>query len=177
MTEVQDSFMPDGYEVPQSNSAFLKLPAGETRLRVLSRPVIGWVDWKDNKPMRFPFNKKPDAPVDPTKPIKHFWAMIVFDYTDDCVKIFEITQQTIQAAIDQLAKNEEWGSPTGYDIKITKKGQDKKTEYAVMPSPKKPLSEGIKTIAADKPINLDALLKGGDPFVITNGEQTRLSFQ
>ena len=103
--------------------------------------------------------------------------MIVFDYADNQVKILEITQQTIQKTIQDLAANEDWGSPSEYDIKITRKGQEKQTEYTVMPSPKKPLTEEIKKAALDKPVNLDTLFKNGDPFTIVNGEQTQLIFQ
>jgi len=168
-------FLPQGYEAPQSNSSYMKLQQGENKLRVLSKPIIGWLDWKDNKPYRFPMSKKPQPMGN--NPVRHFWAMIVFDYADNGVKILELTQATIQKAIQDLAQNEDWGSPHEYDIKITKKGQDKSTEYAVMPSPKKPLTDEIKKAATAKPINLDNLFKGSDPLDVSNGEQTQLIFE
>ena len=155
----------------------MKLQQGENKLRILSKPIIGWLDWKDKVPHRFTYKAKPEKPFDPSKPIKHFWAMIVFDYSDSQVKILEITQQTIQKTIQDLAANEDWGSPSEYDIKITRKGQEKQTEYTVMPSPKKSISEEIKAAALAKPINLETLYKSGDPFTISNGEQTQLIFQ
>lgn len=100
--------------------------------------------------------------------------MVVFDYSDQQIKILEITQATIQKAIETLAKDEDWGSPHQYDIKVNKTGQDKSTEYRVNPSPKKPVSEEIKKAAFDKPVNLEALYRNGDPFNIVNGEQTQL---
>lgn len=166
-------FLPDGYEAPQGGSSYLKLQQGENKLRILSKPIIGWLDWKDNKPYRFRFKNKPEKPMT-DKPIRHFWAMIVFDYADNAVKILEVTQSTIQKGIEDLAKNEDWGSPHQYDIKISKKGQDKNTEYSVMPSPKKDITPEIKQLAKDKPVNLENLFSGKDPFVITNGEQTQL---
>jgi len=166
-------FLPEGYEAPQGGSSYFKLQPGENKLRILSKPIIGWLDWKDNKPYRFRFNRKPEKPL-ADKPIRHFWAMVVFDYSDNQVKIFEVTQSTIQKAIEDLAKNEDWGSPHTYDLKISKKGQEKNTEYSVMPSPKKDLTPEIKQAAKDRPVHLDALFEGKDPFIITNGEQTQM---
>lgn len=170
-------FLPQDYETPQGGGAYMKLQQGENKFRILSKPIIGWLDWKDKQPHRFNIKSKPEKPFDPTKPIKHFWAMIVFDYTDKQVKILEITQNTIQKAIEHLAKDEDWGSPADYDIKVTKTGQEKATEYKVNPSPKKPLTDDVKEMAKRKPINLDALFKNGDPFSIQNGEQTQLIFE
>jgi hypothetical protein len=169
-------FLPDNYETPQGGSAYMKFQQGDNKFRILSKPVIGWVDWKDKVPFRFPFKNKPEQPFG-NQPIRHFWAMVVFDYADQQVKVLEITQSTIQKAIEHLAKDEDWGSPGDYDLKINKSGQDKSTEYKVNPSPKKPLTKEIKDAALAKPINLDALFKNADPFVIANGEQTKLIFE
>jgi len=169
-------FLPQAYEVPQSAGGYMKFQQGENKFRILSKPIIGWLDWKDKVPHRFGFKNKPEKPLG-DQPIRHFWAMVVFDYSDQAVKILEITQATIQKAIEELAKNEDWGSPHEYDLKVTKKGQDKQTEYSVMPSPKKPLADNIKQAGLDRPINLDALFKSGDPFNIVNGEQTQLIFE
>lgn len=168
-------FLPQSYEVPQSAGGYMKFQQGENKFRILSKPIIGWLDWKDKVPHRFGYKNKPEKPMS-DQPIKHFWAMIVFDYSDKTVKILEITQSTIQKAISDLSANEDWGSPHAYDLKVTKKGQEKQTEYAVMPSPKKDLSEDVKKAALDKPINLEALYKNADPFAISNGEQTELIF-
>lgn len=168
-------FLPENYETPQGAGAYMKFQQGDNKFRILSKPVIGWLDWKDKKPYRFGFKNKPEKPLG-DQAIKHFWAMLVFDYTDQGVKILEITQSTIQKAIENLAKDEEWGSPHEYDLKVSKKGQDKQTEYNVTPSPKKPISEEIKKAATDKPVNLEALFKDKDPFDIVNGEETELLF-
>jgi len=168
-------FLPENYETPQGAGSYMKLQQGENKFRILSSPIIGWLDWKDKVPYRFPLKNKPEKPLG-EQAIKHFWAMIVWDYSDQAVKILEITQSTIQKAIQTLAKDEDWGSPHEYDIKVTRKGQDKSTEYTVNPSPKKALSEDIKTSAKTKLINLDALYKNADPF-ITNGDETHLLFE
>jgi len=171
------SFLPENYETPQGGGSYMKLQQGENKLRILSNPVLGWLDWDNNKPIRYTLTKKPEKSINPAKPVRHFWAMVVYDYADNAVKIFEITQQTIQSAIQTLSKDSDWGNPGDYDIKITKKGQDKQTEYSLTPSPKKPLSDEIKQLAEAKPVNLDNLFKGGDPFNISDGGQTQLIHQ
>lgn len=167
-------FLPEGYETPQSGGNFMKLQDGENKIRILSRPIVGWLDWKDKTPYRFPMKQKPEKPMD-KNPIKHFWAFIVWNYNDQAVQILEITQQSIQAAIANLSKDEDWGAPFEYDIKITKKGKDLETKYTVTPIPKKPIADNIKQAALDKPCYLDALFSGSDPWVVTN-EQTELAF-
>jgi hypothetical protein len=169
-------FLPQNYETPQTTGLYMKFQQGENKFRILSQPIIGWLDWKNKVPHRFTFKNKPEKPLG-EQAIKHFWSMVVFDYADQSVKILEITQSTIQKAIESLVKDEEWGSPAYYDIKVSKKGQEKSTEYSVNPSPKKDLSEEIKKAALEKPVNLEALFKNGDPFNIVNGEQTQLFFE
>jgi hypothetical protein len=168
-------FLPDNYETPQGAGSYMKLQQGDNKFRILSKPIIGWLDWKDKVPHRFGFKNKPEKPMG-DQAIKHFWAMIVFDYADQQIKILEITQSTIQKTIETLAKDEDWGSPAAYDLKINRKGQDKQTEYSVTPSPKKPVSDEIKKAAKDKPVNLEALYANKDPFDVSNGEQTELIF-
>ena len=156
-------FMPEGYEVP-SSSNYLKLEQGDNKVRIVSRPIVGWEDWKDNKPIRFRMPDKPQAPIDPEKQIKHFWAMLVWDYKTEKLLILEITQKTVQRSIEELAKNEDWGSPLNYDLTISKKGEGLKTEYSVVPIPPKPLNDIIKEAVLGTQVNLEALFEGKDPF-------------
>lgn len=171
---MDSEFLPEGYEAPQGTGNYMKLQSGENKFRILSKPIIGWLDWKDNKPHRFRMKERPEKPMG-DKPIRHFWAFIVWNYNAEAIQILEITQATIQKALQDLTRNEDWGAPYEYDIKITRKGEDLKTEYSVMPCPKKPLSEEIKKAATDKPCYLDALFNGDDPWVV-NGVVTELAF-
>jgi hypothetical protein len=161
MTE--NNFMPEGYEVPQSSN-YLKLQQGDNKVRIVSKPIVGWEDWQDNKPIRFKMTDKPQSPIDPEKAIKHFWAMLVWDYKTNKLTILEITQKGIQKTIEGLAKSEDWGSPLNYDIVISKKGEGLKTEYAVVPIPPKPLTNEIKELILATQVNLEAMFDGNDPF-------------
>ena len=60
----------------------------------------------------------------------------------------------------------DWSDPYHYDIKITKSGKGKETEYSVNPVPHKPLDPYIKQQFMETPCNLEALFDGNDPFAL-----------
>lgn len=162
------SFLPSDYEAPKSNSSYMKLEDGENKFRILSSPIIGWEDWENKKPIRFRLNNKPEKPVDSEKPIRHFWAFIVWNYAAQKVQVLEITQATIRKRIEALSKDKDWGSPYGYDIKVFKSGQQVHTEYEINPCPHKPVDAKIKEAFLEIPIELEEMFRGGDPFSSTS---------
>lgn len=164
------SFLPEDYNVPNKPGNYVKLQDGENRFRILASPILGWESWENTpdggrKPVRRRMDKpfQSDEVEDPEK-VKHFWAMPVWNYQDERVQILEVTQKGIQKSLRALAKDEDWGSPMGYDIVITKSGQKLDTEYQVNPKPQKKLDEGIVAMYEGMNINLDALYAGDDPF-------------
>jgi len=161
--------MPKGYEMPKSNSHYLKLQDGDNLVRILAKPIMGWLDWSEDgdgkrSPVRTPFTDQKPAPIKADKPVKHFWAFPVWDYKDKAVKIWEITQASIQEVIYNLDSDESWGDPTGYDLKINRTGEKLETKYSVIARPPKPLAKEI--IAEFKEVNpdLNELFSNGDPF-------------
>jgi hypothetical protein len=160
------NFLPEDYQAPKPVSQnYFKLQDGENRVRILSRPVIGWEDWTlDRKPVRFRMNEKPAKSIDAKKPVKHFWAFVVWNVNQEEIQLMQITQATIRSSLEALSKDNDWGSPFEYDIKIFKKGEKMETEYTVNPVPHKPVSAYIIQAFKDKPINLSALFTDEDPF-------------
>lgn len=158
------TFLPPNYSAPKTTGNYMKIADGENRIRILTQPILGWLDWVDNKPVRYEYNAKPVKPADAAKPIKHFWAFVVWNYAESRIQIMEITQSTVRAALQNLCEDEDWGAPFAYDIKITRKGQKVDTEYAVTPIPAKPVSAEIRKAFGEIPCNLDALFHGDDPF-------------
>lgn len=171
---VTNDFLPENYEAPAGSANYMKFQDGENKIRVLSKPIIGWLDWKDKQPHRFRMKERPEKPMG-DKPIKHFWAFLVWNYAEKSIQILEVTQATIQKAIQDLSKDDEWGAPFYYDIKVTRKGKDLDTVYSITPSPKKDLSEEVKKAALEKPANLEALYDGADPWIVTD-KQTEYAF-
>jgi len=158
------SFLPDNYQAPRSSNYYMKLVEGENRIRIMSRPVLGWEDWKDNKPVRFTMDKKPAKPFDPKKPVKHFWAFVVFNQNEEQIQILHVTQASIRKSIEALCKDTDWGDPYAYDLKIMKTGEGVDTEYAVNPVPHKPVDQFLITCFDERPCYLEALFDNGDPF-------------
>lgn len=170
---MNNNFLPEDYKLPDT-SGYMKLKEGENTFRVLSSAIIGYEYWNtSNKPVR---SKKPvertpdDIRIEkdglPSK-IKHFWAFVVWNYEAKAVQILEITQSTIQKGIKALVDNQRWGHPTGYDITITKSGEGFDTEYIVQGNP--PLEKIDKDILSayeNKPVNLEALFTGENPFEV-----------
>lgn len=166
----------DNYEVPVKPGNYMKLKDGENRIRILGTFSEGtaikgyeyWVTGKDGG--RVPVRKKMDEQIVTSEleegedKVKHFWSMPVFNYSEEVVQILEITQITIIKAITALAKDSDWGSPTGYDIVINKSGKEMLTKYEVIPKPAKPLDNAILKAYEDKNINIQALFDGKDPF-------------
>ncbi len=161
------SFLPDGYETLKTEKPYMKLSElkdGDTKFRIVCKPIGGWLDWHNNKPVRYRPHCKPAKPFNPEKPIKPFWACYVWDYSREGLFILEITQSSILKALRMIAEDEDWGDFTQYDIKINKKGAGKETRYALTPLPHKPLLMEIQDALQESPVRLAALYEGGDPW-------------
>lgn len=157
------SFLPDNYQPPESNSNYFKLQKGDNKFRFLTSPIIGWVGWVEAEGKKKPIRakKKEELPTYASN-VKFFWSAVILDHATKSIKVFEITQRTIQAAIEDYYAMEDWGNPLEYDLNIKKKGDGMETEYSIAPSPKKEIDKNYYDEA--KKINLNALYEGGDPF-------------
>ena len=110
----QDQFLSDDYTPPPSNTRYMKFQEGENGFRILSSPIIGWEYWTaDNKPVRLTYTQEnydkayPIALKNPdpkNQKVKHFWAMIVWNYATNRMEILEITQKGIQGALRTLSQ-------------------------------------------------------------------------
>ena len=169
----KNDFLPSEYKIPGGDSNYLKLSSeGEYRFRIMSSPVLGYEYWTQEGDKRTPHRIRMDESVETSvcdpKDLKHFWAMIIWNYEIEKAQILHITQKSIQKPLRALAKDEDWGSPVGedgYDIVITRTGLTlNDTEYSVTPKPQKKLKEGIEQFVKDLKINLEALFTNDDPF-------------
>lgn len=173
-------YLPSGYSVPKATSNYMKFDQGDNHFRILSEPILGWLDWKDKKPVRTRFTEPKPQPIDPKKPVKHFWAFVVWDYNESDIekrlKILEVTQAGIQQFITNHVSDPDWGDPRGYDLVIRRQGEGLETVYDTMAKPPKPMHEEISRRWADSNIDLEQLFIGGDPFkTSTDGVQTESS--
>ena len=178
-----NTFLPGGYEAPQQSSRYLRFKKeGSYPIRILGDALLGWEDWtEDKKPVRTPYTGMDSAPkpINPKRPVKHFWAFPVWDYEDTpikndagevtgykgAVKILEVTQSTIHDTLYTLHCDKAWGNPQNYDIVIKRTGMEfNDTKYEVTPRPPTPLAEEIKKEFDTTYIDLQALMTNDDPF-------------
>ena len=157
-------FLPQNYEAPKTTGSYMKLQDGENKIRILSSPILGWEEWIDKSPVRYRFNEKPDNWNDASKPGKHFWAMLIWNYDEEKIQIFHIHQASIRRELEDLSKDSDWRQPFYYDIKITRSGKDLLTKYTVNPTPHKPIASFIEDIYKENPCRLEALFDSDDPF-------------
>lgn len=162
------AFFPDTYKLPVEGGNYLKFKDGDNRFRILSSPVFGWVDWDDNKKV-YRTKTREEQPEKsrsnkPDAKIKHFWALVVWNYEAKKIQILEITQATVQKAIRGLDDDVDWGKPTNYDILVKRVKENDRTSYTVNPKPKSDLSDEILKSLSQTRVNLEALFSGADPF-------------
>jgi hypothetical protein len=157
-------FLPTQYELPETESNYLKLKKGSNKFRVLSSAIVGFEYWtRENKPVRskVAWEEIPDdAKLDKNGNFqKHFWAFTVYDYESKKVKILELTQKTIMGSIKTYVSNPKWGNPTGYDFEVTRTGDGMETEYTTIAEP-----HSDTPVTNIPEIHLEELFVGGDPF-------------
>lgn len=167
--ETTKSFFPSSdYKVPVTSDYLNKFIQGDTTFRVLAPAIVGYEYFNtDNKPVRSEemFEETPDIKKDGS--VKHFWAFPIWNYEAERVQILELTQKSIMTAMKALIDNPKWGNPIAYDITITRKGSTMNdTEYAVMPNPHTSISDTIAAAYLKRPIKLEELYSGGDPFKV-----------
>lgn len=174
-----NDFLPEGYTIP-STSQYMKFENGVNTFRILAKPIMGmefWTTKTDDKGVskRFPNRKRmgetikmSELEVNPESgkidSPAHFWAMPVWNYKDKQIQILEIKQKTVLEAIKSYIDNPKWGSPTEYDITVTKTGEKLTTKYLVDHDPKEELDKEIAKQFKEMKINLEALFDGKDPF-------------
>jgi hypothetical protein len=128
------------YTPPSQSGGFLKMTDGQTlTLRIASEPVIFNNEFKGKTSTRY--------------------AWIVYNHDENVAQIFQNSARFFNN-LAAYAKDEEYGDPTQYNIKVTRKGSDTNTEYTVVTSPKKyPLPQEAKDAVAD--VDIIEAIKAG----------------
>jgi len=183
------SFFAQGYKVEDNiggGGLFLKLEEGATTLRIL-KPTngapacsAGWCWWLET-----PEGKRPSRGVEMPSPLpanlatdkwgkpelKHVWILAVIDRSTQALKIWEVSQSTIQTAVAELANS--FGDPTEFDIVVKKKKVGGKTTYTVSPTPIAPLSQKDCDLMQGYIIQPAERFNGGKGLVNTQSEMDK----
>jgi hypothetical protein len=143
---------------------------GEVRVRLVGQGITGFGSWTvDKKPIRWqsrpselPSNLAPDRNGNVS--VKRFIASLVYDYSSADFKIMEITQKSLMDQLFKFVKDDDYGDPSGYDIKIGRTGEGLDTQYTLVAAPPKSLTKEITTALEKLTVNMEALFDGDDPF-------------
>jgi hypothetical protein len=167
-----ENFLQEGYEVPTSGGGFTKMENGENRFRILSSPLLLWVEWRDGKPFRHAYTGPDSRPAkgDGAKDsVKHAWGLKVWNYGTKKIEVFELDKQDIIGSLTSYAKNPKWGHPKQYDVVITKTGSGMDTEYSLVVEPKEEPTQEVYDAYTETPIDLSKLLTNESPFMPNTG--------
>ena len=178
-------FTPDKFAESQVGN-YMKFEEGENRIRILEKPITGYVYWEDAEGNLVPKNEMAGKGGKPVRvkswegltnaqrgAMKGFAAMVVWNYQAERIQILEIKQVGIMNALEALSLSKSWGDVTSFDIVITKTRtgiNPTDVEYSVMPEPKEPVSKEIKEAYKEAHIDLEALYRGEDPFGVEKTE-------
>ena len=162
----------------------MKFVQGKNRIRFIGNPVSGFVFFgktkRDDgsetvKPYRrresegeFSLEEminrdvrmKPDGEIEGQK---YFVMGLVYNYQKQKLQVLEVTQKSILKALKSYVESEEYGHPSGYDLTIEKKGDGLNTEYTVIVSPPKPLSDEIVEAVGNTSCDLQKIFDGEYP--------------
>ncbi len=166
-----------------------KLGDGESvRVAILSEePLETWTVWAENaeqqkKPFRFVDEPSPsdiEAELGDWKQRLNYEqtelerpkfsiSFFCFDYADEKVKVFEITQKTLMKELDGISQSEDYEDLHAWDMVFSREGLKMNTTYKILPGPrKKGMQEKIDAAwkeAEGKGYDLQQLLVGGNPF-------------
>jgi hypothetical protein len=178
------NFFEQGHEIPDKRNQFMKFVQGKNRIRFIGNPVSGFVFFgktkRDDgsetvKPYRrresegeFSLEEminrdvrmKPDGEIEGQK---YFVMGLVYNHQKEKLQVLEITQKSILKALKSYVESEEYGHPSGYDLTIEKKGDGLNTEYTVIVSPPKPLSDEIVEAVGNTSCDLQKIFDGEYP--------------
>ncbi len=171
-----ESFIPTGYEPPKTGGGFTTLENGYNKFRILSSPLMMWIEWRDGVCIKHKFTpeSKPSKGSGQKDSVKHGWGLIVWNYKTEKIEVFELDKQDIITGLTKHANDPDWGHPKGYDVVIEKKGSGMETTYSLICKPHSEVSEDIIQAYTDNPIDLSQLLvDGGSPFL--NSEKSTSS--
>jgi len=165
-----NDFLPQGYVAPVSSGGYTKLKAGQNRMRILSAPLLVWIEWRDGKPIRHPYttpDAKPAKGAGQKDSVNFAWAMIIWNYDTEKIEIFELDKVGCRTTLEGYAQNPKWGHPKEYDVIIEKTGSGQEnTKYTLTVDPKEPVSDNIVDAYTETPIDLNQLLvTNGNPFL------------
>lgn len=157
-------FLPNDYVEP-SNSDYVKFDEWTHKLRLLTSPVFistlreDYVDDK-GKTRRRVTRKKLSKASDLQKWHKLAWLCVCYNYWENVIQLREVSQKNIRDQITTLCRDDDFGNPLAYDIKVTRKGMwQNDTSYTVQWLPKADVPEDVQKAYNSLYIDIDGYIE------------------
>ena len=196
-------FMPKDYQEPKTEGGtWFRIGAGETkRVRIMGSfehpqtAIMGWEAWTEEEDPET--GKVKDVPIrkehshenydviqemDRDGKPRHFWAIQIFNISDNEPQIWGMTQRTIQRQIRSFSENPNWGNPVNYVLAVTREGEGLQTTYTIIAEPPiAPPSDQIIEAMKNAKIDCREMFankgKGENPFgALTDEESDDIPF-
>ncbi len=158
--------------LPSASGDYWRPQPGRNQVHVLTDNIAGYLYWNtSNKPVRsaqmfagLPADIQIDTSTGRPRRIQRFYAMVVWDYLDKAIKIWECTQQSLMSALEEAGDPEGlWKHPANGIMMIKREGQGIDTRYTCQIGPGQ-ITPEIAAAFDAKPIDLTALYSGSNPF-------------
>lgn len=153
-------------ELDKKTSGFYSLEEGQNNFRIVSDFAWGYkYNFKnraEGEAKEYPFYKMsaPEVEANRSKLVLTC-LMVVYDYKTKELKPFSVYQKNILNAIKEYAENKKYGTPTSYDLTITKKGSGKETKYpSIIADPPEIASKEVLDAVEAVKINMDNAYTG-----------------
>lgn len=123
------SFISEDFASANNNAGSYFKPAKDktSRVRILSEKGLeGYVLWtEDNKPVRWHWkDSKPEANYREGDKPRKFLAVAVWNYDDQCVQVWEITQKSVFDALHEITMSSDFDilTPLTFALRAKVKG-------------------------------------------------------
>jgi hypothetical protein len=166
--DIMTTFLPAGDENLVKEKGYIKpteLVKGSGRFRIVQPIIGGWVEWVNNKPVRYSASNKQPKPIVKGGKVLPFWACYIWVYDTNSLKVAEFSQQSILQSLRKVATDKARGDIKKYDLVLKTHGLG----YAVEAAQESALSKDITSALQEKPAVLEALYDGKDPWATAQG--------
>ena len=178
------AWLPKSYKAPSMGGDFLnpsRIPESDhmdrpVKIRVLGNfdfpktAIMGWSSWERTAQknichrVEYSDEAKGELEARGYDDVKHFWALLVYNWEEMRPQAFEFTQASIRNDLLKLFADPDWEDPKDYDIKIRKNGSGVNTKYSVVPVGKAELPKDVRDQIKASKYDLTRLFKNEQVF-------------
>jgi hypothetical protein len=101
-------------------------------------------------------------------PVKFAIALPIYNFAAEAVQVLSLTQKSVIGELDRISQTDDYADILAVDFTIGKTGSGLKTEYKLLPVPRKKGADATIadawSVAQSNGFDLTRILTGGNPF-------------